>query len=396
MKPLSRNIGGIQRSPIRLILDCATAYPGAIELEIGQPDFSPPPHAVEAAVTAARHQYTGYTANSGMIELREAIVVKLARENDLHVEPENVMVTIGAMQAIFASMAVLLDAGEEILLPDPGYGNFAMAARILYAEPRYYPTLPERNFDPDFDALEKMVTPKTKALLVNSPSNPTGAVFSRQVLEACLDFCQRHDLYMISDETYDRLVFEGQHYSPAVWDTDGRVISVFTVSKTYAMTGWRVGYAVASRQIVAEMTKIQEPTVSCVNTIAQHAAIAALLGPQDCVAEMREHYRRRRDLVIAAAQKNDLTVSYPHGAFYLLVDISSQPKGSMDFALDLLEHENVAVAPGCAFGQLCDRYVRISFCAHEDHLAEGLARLARYLRATSPLPKVLSATATVA
>lgn len=396
MKPLSGNVQGIQRSPIRLILDAAAAYPDAIELEIGQPDFSPPVHAVEAAVSAARHEYTGYTANSGMIELREAIGVKLARENGLHVGPEQIMVTIGAMQAIFASMAVMLDSGDEILLPDPGYGNFEMAARILHAVPRFYPTLAERNFEPDFAALERQITPKTKAILVNSPSNPTGAVFSREVLRKCFDFCQRHDLYMISDETYDQLIFEGEHVSPAIWDTDGRVISVFTVSKTYAMTGWRIGFAVASREIVQQMTKIQEPTVSCVNTVAQHAAIAALLGPQDCVAEMRATYRHRRDVAMQAAQQHGLITSHPYGAFYMLVDIGPQPSGSLDFALDLLEREHVAVAPGCAFGRLCDRYVRISFCASEQDLAEGLKRLARYLRETSPLPQALPATATVA
>jgi len=383
MRAVSDTVNSIERSPIRFILDRAAQFADAIHLEIGQPDFPTPPHVIEAAVQAARHAYTGYTANAGMRELREAIVVKLARENEMHVSPENVIVTVGAMEAVFATMAVILDPGEEILLPDPGYGNFVMAAKLLKLVPRFYPTPPEKGFLPDFAALEEMVNERTRALFINSPSNPTGAVYPEEVMRACLDFCRRHDLYLISDETYERLIFEGEHVSPAKWDDEGRVVSIFTVSKTYSMTGWRVGYTVANEEIIAAMTKIQEPIVSCVNTVAQHAAIAALLGPQDCVQEMLERYRRRRDLVVALAEREGLEISYPHGAFYVLVDISRQPLSSLDFSCQLLEEEHVAVAPGISFGQLCERYVRISLCASEEALQEGLTRLARYLRRVS-------------
>ena len=379
MKALSRAVCGIERSPIRFILDRAARYSDAIELEIGQPDFATPAHIIEAAVRAARHDYTGYTANAGMRELREAVTVKLARENDIYVPWEHVMVTIGAMEAVFASMAVTLNPDDEILLPDPGYGNFVMASRLVHATPRPYPTLAEHDFVPDIDALESMVNERTKVMLINSPCNPTGAVYPEEVIRECLEFCRRHDLYLISDETYDRLVFEGEHVSPAKWDDEGRVISIFSVSKTYSMTGWRVGYAVARPEIIAAMTKIQEPIVSCVNTVAQHAAITALLGPQDCVREMLEHYRRRRDLAVQLADRSGLSISYPHGAFYVLVDISGQPKSSMDFAIDLLEDEHVAVAPGSSFGDLCDGYVRVSLCVSEEALSEGMQRLSRYL-----------------
>jgi aspartate aminotransferase len=388
MKALSRTVCGIERSPIRVMLDSAAGFPDAIHLEIGQPDFPTPPHIIEAAVQAARYAYTGYTANSGMYELRQAVTVKLARENNLRVAPENVIVTIGAMEAVFASMAVLLDPGDEILIPDPGYGNFVMASSILNATPRRFPTIAEQSFAPDFEALEKMVTDRTRVMLINSPCNPTGGVYPESVMRQCLEFCQRHDLYLISDETYDRLVFEGTHFSPAQWDHEGRVVSLFTVSKTYSMTGWRVGYAVANDNIVAAMTKIQEPIVSCVNTVAQHAAIAALLGPQDCVHEMLEHYRRRRNLAVRMAEEQGLSVSYPHGAFYMLVDISEQPCGSTEFCQGLLKAEHVAMAPGCAFGDLCDRYVRISLCASEEALKEGITRLARYLHSTAEKPAV--------
>jgi aspartate aminotransferase/aminotransferase len=381
MKPLSQAVTGIERAPIRVMLDSAARFPDAIHLEIGQPDFPTPPHIIEAAVRAARYEYTGYTANSGMAELRRAIVTKLARENNLHVSESNIMVTVGAMEAVFLSIAVLLEPGDEILIPDPGYGNFVMASSIVSGTPRRYLTLPEQDFIPDFEALERLVNKRTKAMMINSPSNPTGAVYSEETLRACLDFCRRHDLYLISDETYERLIFEGTHFSPAQWDDEGRVISIFTLSKTYSMTGWRVGYAVANEEIVAAMTKIQEPIASCVNTVAQHAAIAALLGPQDCVQEMLQHYRRRRDLAVELAKELGLKVSYPHGAFYMLIDISGQPLGSLEFCQGLLEAEHVALGPGCGFGELCDRYVRISLCASDEALTEGLRRLARYLHA---------------
>ncbi|MHB9034236.1 MAG: pyridoxal phosphate-dependent aminotransferase, partial [Anaerolineae bacterium] len=215
MKPLSKTANSFGRSPIRAMLDAAAAYPDAIHLELGQPDFPTPAHIIEAAVKAARNEYTGYTANAGMLELRQAIVGKLARENKLNVSYKNVIVTVGAMQAVFASMAVLLDPGDNILIPDPGYGNFVMAASMFNAASLRYPTLPDQDFVPDFAALETMVTPQTRAMLINSPSNPTGAVYNEQTLRKCLDFCRRHDLYMISDETYDQLVFEGKHFSPA-------------------------------------------------------------------------------------------------------------------------------------------------------------------------------------
>ena len=379
VKPIRGTITHMERSPIRFILDAAASYPDAIHLEIGQPDFPTPPHVIEAAVHAARHEYTGYTANQGMVELREAVVTKLARENAIQTTPDNVMITIGGMQSVYSTMAVLLEAGDEILLPDPGYGNFYMSADLVHGVSRAYPTLDDEAFVPDFDVLEGMANARTKALFINSPGNPTGAVYPESAMREALEFCRRHNLYLVSDETYERLIYEGEHVSPARWDNEGRVISIFTVSKTYSMTGWRVGYTVANEEIVTAMSKIQEPMVSCVNTIAQHAAIAALLGPQDCVTEMRAHYRRRRDLAVALAREHDLRISYPHGAFYVLVDISAQPKNSMDFACGLLDQEHVAVAPGSSFGQLCDRYVRLSLCASEESLTSGMARLSRYL-----------------
>ncbi|MGC9359997.1 MAG: pyridoxal phosphate-dependent aminotransferase [Anaerolineae bacterium] len=380
MRQLSKTVRGIQRSPIRTMKDAAAAYPDSIHLELGQPDFPTPPHVIEAACQAAQHEYTGYTANAGMLALRQAVVTKLERENGYTAPVDGIVVTVGAMEAVFASMAVLLDPDDEVLVPNPGYGNFCMAAHVLNAKPIHYPTIPDRGFVPDIDLLEKLITDRTRVLLVSSPSNPTGAVYDERTLRDLYEFCVRHDLYMISDETYDQLVFEGEHISPARWDRDGRVISIYTTSKTYAMTGWRVGFVVASPEVAAAIIKVQEPIVSCVNTVAQHAAIGALLGPQDCVDAMRNEYRQRRDLAVALADELGLEVSYPHGAFYLLANISASGQDSIPFCQGLLEAEHLAVAPGSSFGSVLDSYVRISLCAGPAELKEGLTRLARYLR----------------
>lgn len=379
MKPLARAARNLERSPIRHIFDRAAAYADAVHLEIGQPDFAPPAHVVEAACKAARADYTGYTANAGIMPLREALCGKLARENGYQVAPDNVVVTIGAMEAVFLTFTVLLNPGDEVLLPDPGYGNFGMAAKMVRATPRYYVTRQQNNFEPDFEQLETLVNERTKVLFITSPSNPTGAVYPKAVLQDALDFAHRHDLYLVSDETYDRLIYDGQHHSPACWDTDGRVISLYTTSKTYAMTGWRVGFVVASEEIAATMAKCQEPIVSCANTVAQFAAVAALEGPQDCVEVMRLEYKRRRDIAVELSSEYDLPVVKPAGAFYLLADISGQPRDSMAFCEGLLDATHVAVAPGISFGQGSDGFVRMSLCASEDALRLGIPRLAEYL-----------------
>jgi len=379
MKALSTAVANVSRSPIRAIFDAAAAVPDAISLALGQPDFSIPMHVAQSAADACFNEYTGYTSNAGIVELRQAICKKLARENDIHVGPENIIVTSGAMQSIHLSMSALLSPGDDILLPNPGYGNFVMAAKLCYANPIEYPTPPELDFEPDFDALEELITPRTKAMLINSPSNPTGAVWGPEIMKACLEFCQRHDIYMISDETYDRLVYEGEHVSPAIWDTEGRVLTIFTLSKTYSMTGWRVGWTVASEEIITAMTVCQEPVVSCINTVAQHAAIAALEGPQDCVVEMVADYRRRRDVAVETAKKLGLDFYYPHGAFYLLINIRESDLTSVPFSESLLQTEHVAVAPGAGFGSMCDDYVRISLCAAEEDVIKGIERIARHM-----------------
>ena len=382
MKPLATTPRQMRRSGIRMIMDLAWQVPDAIHLEVGQPDFDTPEHIIEAGCRAARSGFTKYTPNAGIPSLREAIVRKLKRRNGIEVTPDHVVATPGAVTAMATSLLTLTEAGEEVLIPDPGWPNYEMAARAIGAVPVRYPLDPNADFLPDFAALEGLVTERTKVLMTNTPSNPTGAVFPEAVVRRLVEFAGEYDLYLISDEVYEDIVFEGKHVSAAPFDRDGRVISVFGFSKSYAMTGWRLGYAVAPLPIAEVITKMQEPFVSCPVAISQKAAEAALEGPQDAVREMCAAYRRRRDAAVRILKEHDLFTYSPRGAFYLLMDISGCGKDSYTFAKDLLREKKVAVAPGGTFGEIGERYIRISLATAEEHVVEGLTRVCTYIKAS--------------
>jgi aspartate aminotransferase len=367
-------------SGIREISNIAITKPGTVRLEVGQPNFRTPEHIGEAGKRAIDEGYTFYTHTQGLIGLRERLVAKLQRVNGYTVTPEQIASASGGVGAIAAAMAAILEPGDEILLPDPGWPNYRMMPPWLGARSVFYPLRLDQDFLPDLEQLETLVTPRTRALVINSPGNPTGAVFPRPVIEALADFSVRHDLWLISDECYDQIVFEGEHVSPASFLDDGRVISVYTFSKTYAMTGWRLGYAVGEAKLIDTVTKVLESNTSGPSTIAQKAAEAALDGPQDCVAEMVSAYHHRRDLAVDLLDEAGLLVSVPRGAFYVMADVSGAGMGSREFALRLVEERGVSVAPGTAFGRVADRAVRISLASSDSDLREGIGRLAEAVR----------------
>ena len=368
----------MRRSGIREIMDLAWATPGCIRLEVGQPDFPSPPHVIEAACRAAREGWTKYTPNAGIPELREAIARKFKRKNGIDASVDTITVTPGAVCAVSTSLLALLDPGDEVLIPDPGWPNYEMMALAQNAIPVHYP-LHQGTFEPDMDAFERAITERTKVMIFNSPSNPTGAVLSEEVLGNILEVAAKRDLYIISDEVYEEILFEGEHVSIGRLDAEGRVLTVSGVSKAYSMTGWRIGYVHAPRRISEIITKVQEPYVSCPCGVSQKAAEAALDGPQDCVQEMVTAYRERRDAVLDVLRENDLYTYTPRGAFYLLVDISGTGIDSYAFAKTLLRKHKVAVAPGETFGEIGASYVRISFAASKEDLAEGTRRICAYI-----------------
>ncbi len=369
----------MRRSGIREIMDLALTVPGAIRLETGEPNFPTPQHICEAACRAAYDGYTKYTPNPGLLTVREAVAAKLARVNGIEADPDSVVMTHGALSGLMTSCLATLEPGDELLLPDPGWPNWEMMALTAGGNPRRYPVLKEDGFLPTAAQIEPLIGSRTKALLLNSPANPTGAVIDRERLSEVLELARMHDLWVISDEVYDEFTFGVEHTCAARLDTDGRVISVFSLSKTYAMTGWRVGYVVAPPTALALMKKLQEPVIGCISGVTQKAAEAALTGPQACVEEMRAEYRRRRDMVLGLLEPSGLAASRPDGAFYVMIDVSSVTDDTYAFAKGLLSAQQVAVAPGEAFGPSGKGLVRVSLATDPDALTEGVRRLVDYI-----------------
>ncbi len=380
MARLAQSVVEMRRSGIRVVMDLAGTMKDVIHLEVGEPSFQTPAHIVEAAHRAALEGFTKYTPNVGFLSLREKLVQKLQRVNGLQTEPDNIVVTPGAVAGIVSSLAAILEPGDEVLIPDPGWPNNEMMVIVNRGVPRQYLLDPANGFIPDLDELEKAITLRTKAIVINSPSNPTGAVFPRATVERLVEIVREHDIFLVSDEVYEQILFDAEHVSARGFDIDGRVISVHGFSKTYAMTGWRLGYVVASREVAAMVGKLQEPLVSCASAVSQKAGEAALDGPQDCVVEMVEAYRRRRDMAVSMLADLDVPFSRPSGAFYLLVDVSSAAMESYEFAKLLLKEARVAVAPGATFGQQSRNHVRLSLATADGQLAEGIRRLAAFLR----------------
>ena len=366
----------MRRSGIREVMDLAAKRPDVLHLEVGEPDFSTPVHVLEAAASAAAGGFTKYTPNRGFMSLRETICSKLERTNGLRVTPDQVVVTTGGVTALMETLIALTDPGDTVLIPDPGWPNYEMMAAVVGASVGRYPLEPAEGYEPDLDRLDELAAdPRAKVLMINSPANPTGSVWRPDTIARVVELAARHDLWLISDEVYEEIVFEGRHVSPATLDDSGRVISVFSLSKTYAMTGWRVGYLVASEAVATLVAKVQEPVISCATAVAQKAAEAAIGGPQDCVATMRSAYRERRDLAVAALRQADCLVSEPHGAFYIMADARRASRDSYALTRRLVTEKGVAVAPGETFGPAGAGLVRISLATDPIALAEGIRRL---------------------
>jgi aspartate/methionine/tyrosine aminotransferase len=385
--PLGERIGRLPRSGIRGIMELALQLEDVVRLEIGDPDFATPAHIVEAAAEAARAGFTHYSPGVGLATLRDLIAEKAHGRNGLVCTADEVAVTTGACGGLFSTFLALLDPGDEVLVPDPGWTTVVPMALAAGVTPVPYRLDRAADFALDPEAVEARVGPRTRAILVNSPSNPTGAVATRSALEEVVEVAGRHGLWVVSDECYEDIVFEGEHTSPAALGDRERVVSVFSFSKSYAMTGWRVGYVVAPSEVVRAIVKAQEPVVSSASTVSQKAAEAALLGPRDAVDAMRAAYRARRDLALSLLDERGVGYARPQGAFYLMVDVAAAEEPSEAFALRLLRERHVAVVPGSAFGEGGEGMVRVSLAASEDAIRLGLDGLAAELRPSSSVAR---------
>lgn len=373
-------LANVERSGIRRIMDRARGRSDVLRLEIGEPDFDTPPHIVEAAARAGRDGHTRYAPGAGIPDLRAAASEKLARVNEVDASPETIVITAGAINGILTALVALTSPGDGIAIPDPAWPNYVNIARSLGLRVVRYPLDPSTGFGIEPAAVAEAVHHGGGAgvIVLNSPSNPTGSMCDVDTVTGLLDLCGEVGAVLLSDECYDEIVFEDPHISPASMDHGAPVVSVFSLSKTYAMTGWRVGYVTGPGELMEPIARVQEIWNSCCNTIAQIAGVAALTGDQRCVAEMVTAYRERRATAMEALERCHLPSWRPSGAFYTMVDVST-PDSDV-FAERLVDDYAVAVAPGKTFGAVSTRMVRISLASTPATIVEGIGRIATAVR----------------
>jgi aspartate/methionine/tyrosine aminotransferase len=353
-----------------------------VPFHIGRPDFDTPDHIKTAAKQALDWGLTSYTSNYGLLELRQAIADTWAMGNQFQVDPERqIIVTVGANEAILLAMLATLNPGDEVLVPDPMWLHYFYCARLAGAHVVSVPLRAEDGWQLDPDALAQRITSRTRMIVLNSPHNPTGAVYPRATFTAIAELVERHDLLLLSDEIYQKLRYEGvEHVSPGAFAAIAdRTITVDGFSKSYAMTGWRLGYVLASPALIDSMVRIHQYTTVCATSFAQAGAVAALHGAQDCVQTMVDEFNRRRRMVVAAFADLPGALVTPQGAFYAFLrgpaDVPSQR-----WARQLLHEGSVAVVPGRAFGASGEGYVRLSYACDRTDVERGLAAIRDVLR----------------
>jgi len=368
---LSAYAAAVPPSGIREIAHLVAGRDDVLHLEYGEPDFNAAPHIVAAAAAAAEAG-ARYTPTPGPMELRAALAAKLAAVQGATYRPEQVVVTAGGAQALAAVFAATVVPGDEVMLPDPGFPNFRMLAVLHGARVVSYRLDPRAAFHPDPAEIERLLTPRTRLLVLNSPSNPTGAVIGAADVERIVTAAARNGTFVLSDEVYDQLVFDGEPVAAAQFAPEW-VVGVYSFSKSYAMTGWRLGYLAAADDVASTIARLQEPLISCTSALAQAGALAALSGPEETLRSMQTAYRRRRDLVVDRLRAGGVDVAVPAGAFYCMYPLASGVDSRLA-ALELL-HEGVACAPGSAFGDVARSHLRLSLAAADDVLVDAVDRL---------------------
>jgi aminotransferase len=378
----SSRVKGIKPSGIRRFFDIAATMKDVISLGIGEPDFVTPAPIVEAGIAALQKGETHYTSNSGLIELREAIAAQLQQRYGPVYEAENeILITVGVSEALYLALAAVLDPGDEMIYAEPCFVAYESTARMVGATPVKIPTLASEGFQLTAEAIEKVITPKTKVLLLGSPNNPTGTVIERENLLEIAQLAERHNLVVVSDEIYDRLVYGVQHTCfatlPGMFQ---RSIILQGFSKSYAMTGWRVGYAAGPAPLIGAMRKLHQYLIMSAPTASQWAALKAIEVGDPFVEEMCAEYNRRRRLIVDGLNTLGLSCIEPQGAFYAFPSIQSTGMDDSTFAEQLLEEEHVAVVPGRAFGESGKGYVRMSYATAYDKIQAALDHLAAFTR----------------
>lgn len=370
----------IPTQQVRAIINMVMSRSDVLRLEMGQPNFPTPPHVVEAAVASMRAG-SGYTYAAGTPELREALADHETRVSGVATTPSQIVVTQGGVQGVELLMSVLVRAGDEVLLPDPAWPNFQMTTLLHGATPTYYPLDPARGFQPDAADIISRITPRTSMVILNSPGNPTGTVLDRDTVARVVAHAAANGVAVLSDEVYRDLVFDGRTPTSSRDLDPETVVVLHSLSKTYAMTGWRVGWLVLPDSLAGAAERAQEPHLSCLPTFTQAGAVAAITGPSEPLEEMRVAYERRRDLAVSALDAEGIAHIRPSGAFYLMFPLADGAK-AWDSTIDLIERHDVAVSPGTGYGKVTAGFLRISLASSDDHLEEGIHRIGTWFRET--------------
>ena len=379
---IARHVGSIPRSGIREFFDIVQSMPEVISLGVGEPDFVTPWHIREAAIYALERGKTGYTSNLGLLKLREAIRTYVEREFGIAYDPNTqILVTVGVSEALDIALRAVVNPGDEVLYHEPCYVSYSPSIALTHGVAAPVSCSAERGFALEAEAIEKVATPRSKVLVLNFPTNPTGGTMRRSELLKIADVVLRRNLLVITDEIYSELTFEGEHLSIAsLPGMRERTVFLHGFSKAYAMTGFRIGYACGPAEIIEAMMKIHQYSMLCASIISQEAALEAIQHGEADTAEMRDQYRLRRNFVVNAFNAMGLTCHLPRGSFYAFPCVKTTGLSSKEFAVKLLEQEKVACVPGSAFGPSGEGYLRCCFATALDQIQIATDRMAKFVQ----------------
>ncbi|MGA9140024.1 MAG: pyridoxal phosphate-dependent aminotransferase [Methanocella sp.] len=356
-----KRVQGINISGIRKMFE--GAGPGAINLGLGQPDFDTPQHIKDAAIKAINEGFTAYTVNMGIPELREALSGKFKRENRLDYTPGEIMITSGASEALHLAIEALCGKGDEVLVPDPGFVSYSALTVLADAKPVGVPLGERLKYDPE--TLKELITGRTKAIVLNSPSNPTGTIQTKAEVKAIAEIAKDKDITVISDEVYEHFIYDGEHVSPGQFSDN--VITINASSKTYAMTGWRIGYVAARPEYTEQMLKVHQYVQACACSVSQKAALAAITGPQESVGMMRDEFRKRRDYLVSELNAMGVECVRPQGAFYAFPFVGDEAR----VVAELIK-KGVIATPGTAFGACGKGYMRLAYATSMPNIKKAV------------------------
>lgn len=388
---LSKTAVDLQPSGIRKFFDLASGMKGVVSLGVGEPDFVTAWHVREACIRSLEEGFTAYTANAGLLELRQEVSRYLKKQFDVSYDETQIIITIGASQALDAALRTIINPGDEVIVVEPCFVSYAPTVSLAGGIPVTISTSAEHNFKLQPEELEEAITTKTKAMILCSPNNPTGTVLSKEELEGIAEVVDKYNLIVLADEIYGELVYDEPYTSfAAIRNMYENTILINGFSKGFAMTGWRLGIVAAPKNFIDPMLKIHQYTIMCAPTMSQHAALEALQHGESDVLEMRKSYRQRRNFITKSFNEMGLSCHLPGGAFYAFPSIKSTGLTSEEFAEQLLVEEKVAVVPGSVFGESGEGYVRCSYATSMEQLLEAVSRMKKFLQKKDKTINVLS------